>query len=893
MSCCDPVQSVIGRIASPIANGFTITGNLRLAVSILLAGQSMMLGLAINLSPPDPETLRVLQFAVLLATLAVVGLLIGPVARSAVVELRQKRVTLDALFLTGMLGAAGASIQSLITGQGPIYFEVISVLFVVSAVGKRMTDRSRSDALKAIRTWSERLATCRVIGIDGHLNPSEVSAVNVGGLVAVSPGETIAVDGEIVLGEGFIQDTPMSGEPFARVCGPGDRVLAGSFSLDAAFHVRAIRAGTERQVDTLLAAVERVCRETAPAQVRADRMARLLFPFVAMVALATFAFWTWNATWQTGLFRSLSVLLVACPCALGLATPLALWSAIGRLAERGLLVQHADFVERMARVDRVIFDKTGTLTDDECGLVGLATVSDGTDRERLLSSVAAVQTLSDHPFARAFSGVINDVDSSTVRVVSIRNVPGCGVEAAIVGPDGNQSILRLGRPEWFGQLDREESIALARQLPVVSGVRVDIELGGHLAAIALVSNPLRASAAESIKSLRQLDLPVEVMTGDSKARDAAALVSDIRVGLLPTDKLQAVEEIVRQRGRPLFVGDGMNDAGALAAAHAGIALGRADGLAAASAMATMFHGDLNVIPWAILVCRRATMILRFNLIWAISYNILGISLAAGGLLHPVAAAIIMVLSSLGVVLFSLSTGRQGSAYDCDLKAKSTSSSDSVGRAKLLAIGHGCSLAMQGLFLAWLARSSWPFAVMLVSVFSLVGWRMAAAWFRNMRISHWLDMSFGMLTFGNLGMVLGWWVDTAFGTSTSNSCLCETFFLDFNWHTVTSHTGMLTGMLFAGTLAMKFAGRRSLPRGWICPFSMFTGGNAGMVLGMLVGGYYVGDMFGAQGSWNVLTGFAGMTIGMLPGMLIGHALTMQLIRWFQRLEAGDEFPLPRL
>ena len=893
MSCCDPGLSVAGRHFSPVADGFTITSNLRLAVSILLASQSMMLGLAINLSPPDPETLRLLQATVLSATLAVVGLLGGPLARSAIVELWRGRVTLDALFLTGILGAMGASLQSLVTGQGPIYLEIISVLFVVSALGKRITDRSRSDALTAIRTWSERLATCRVIGVGGNRITSNVSAVNVGDVVAVSPGETVAVDGEIVLGEGFIQDTPVSGEPFARVYGPGDRVLAGSFSLDGAFHVRALNAGTQRQVDTLLAAVERVCRETAPAQARADRLARLLFPLVSTIALATLAFWTWNATWQTGLFHALSVLLVACPCALGLATPLAIWSAIGRLAERGLLVQRADFVERMASVDRVIFDKTGTLTDDECGLVGLVTASSGADRERLLSWIAAVQTLSDHPISRAFSGVVNDVESSAVRIISIRNVPGCGVEATIAGPDGNANILRLGRPEWFGQLDREESVQLARELPVVSGVRIDIELQGQLAAIGLVSNPLRASAADSIKSLQQLDLPVEVMTGDSKAREAATLVTDIRVGLLPTDKLKAVEEIVRQRGRPLFVGDGMNDAGALASAHAGIALGRADGLAAASAMATMIHGDLSVIPWAIVVCRRATMILRFNLIWAITYNILGISLAAGGLLHPVAAAIIMVLSSFGVVLFSLSIGRQNSAYDLDLNAKPTSPSDPLGRTKLLVIGHGCSFAMQGLFLAWLSKSSWPATLILISLFSLVGWRMANAWFLNKSISHWLDMSFGMLTFGNLGMVSGWWVDTAFGTSTSNSCPCETFFIDFNWHSVTSHTGMLVGMLIAGTLAMAFAGRRSLPRGWTCPSAMLTGGNAGMLLGMLVGGHYVGDAFGLQGSWHVLTGFAGMTIGMLPGMLIGHALTMQLFQLFQRIEAGDEFLLPRL
>ena len=880
MSCCDPSLSATGRNALPIAEGFTIASNIRLAVSILLAGQSMMLGLAINLSPPDAETLRLLQAAVLLATLAVIALLGGPLARSAVVELQRRKLTLDALFLTGILGATGASIQSLVTGRGPIYFEVVSVLFVVSTLGKRITDRSRRDALQAIRTWSERLATCRIIGVGGILIPSAVSTIRVGDVVAVSPGETVAVDGEVVLGAGLIQDTPVSGEPFARVCGPGDRVLAGSFSLDAAFHVRALSAGTARQVDTLLTAVERVCGETAPAQARADQLARLLFPFVVTVALATFAYWSWNVTWQTGLFHALSVLLVACPCALGLATPLALWSTMGRLAERGLVAQRADFVERLARIDRVIFDKTGTLTDNECGLAGLATASDGAERVQLLSWIAAVETLSDHPFARAFSNLTHDSAPSTVRVLSIRNIPGCGIEAAIDCTNSKSKNLRLGRPEWFGSIDRDESVALARQLPVASGVRVDIELDGQLVAIALLSNPLRASAAIAIQSLRELDLPVEVMTGDTSAREAATLVNDIQVGQLPIDKLRAVETIVRDGGRPLFVGDGMNDAGALAAAHAGISLGPTDGLAAASAMATLLHGDLNVLPWAIVLCRRATIVLRFNLWWAISYNLVGMSLAAAGLLHPVAAAIIMVLSSLGVVLFSLSTGRQDSSYNNGLQAKPAATSHRMGRAKLLAIGHGCALAFQGFVLAWLANSSWPFAVVLVGAFSFVGWRAAVAWFRNVDITHWIDMSFGMLTFGNLGMVIGWWLDAASKTSADTSCLCETLFLDLSWRTATSHFGMYFGMLIAGSFAMAFAGRRPMPREWNCPVAMFTGGNAGMVLGMLIGGRCLAAMIGPSGSWQVLTGYFGMTSGMLVGMLVGHGLTLQLFQWIQ-------------
>jgi cation transport ATPase len=295
---------------------------MRLALSLLLAGQSMMLGLAINLSPPEPDALRLLQGGVLLATLAVVGLLGWPLARSAWEELRQRRVTLEALFITGMLGATGASLQSFVTGQGPIYFEVVSVLLVVYTLGRRVTARNRDSALNAVRAWSQRLATCRLIDGAGELYQAAVSSVRPGDMVAVGPGETVTVDGEIVRGEGFIQDTPVSGEPFARVCRPGDRVLAGSISLDAGFELRALCLGNGRQVDRLLAAVASACQQSAPAQARANRLAQLLFPIVITTALATFAFWTLRAGWHVGLFNALSVLLVACPCALGLATPL-------------------------------------------------------------------------------------------------------------------------------------------------------------------------------------------------------------------------------------------------------------------------------------------------------------------------------------------------------------------------------------------------------------------------------------------------------------------------------------------------------------------------------------------------------------------------------------------
>jgi len=859
-----------------------VKGDLRFAVALLLAGQSMMLGLAINLSPPEPETLRLLQTIVLIATLAVVGLLGWPLARSACEEFRRRRVTLEALFVTGMLGATAASLQSFVSGEGPIYFEIVSVLLVVYTLGRRVTAQNRDRTLNAVRAWSQRLATCRLIDLAGELHQVAVSSVRQGDMVAVGPGETVTVDGEIVRGKGFIQDTPVSGEPFARVCRPGDRVLAGSISLDAGFELRALCLGNGRQVDTLLAAVASACQKSAPAQARANQLAQLLFPIVITTALATFAFWTLRAGWHVGLFNALSVLLVACPCALGLATPLALWSAIGRLAERGLVVTRADFVERLAGVDRVVFDKTGTLTENSCGLIGITTASEGAERVRLLSWIAAVQVMSDHPVARAFTKLSREHNPGAVQVLSIRNVAGLGVEAIIETEAGEKHFLRLGRPEWFGRLERSEAEALSRQLPVASGMRVDVELNGQLAAVALVSDRLRDSAADAIKTLKNMNLAVQVMTGDSQGREAAELVPDIQASLLPAEKLRAVEEMTRSGVHPLFVGDGMNDAGALAAAHAGVALDPSDGLAAASAMATLHHGDLRVIPWAIGICRRATTIIHLNLLWAVAYNLLGIILAALGLLHPVAAALIMMISSLGVVWFSSHAGATDPMCECSKWPASPRTSKRVGRVKILSAGHGLAFALQGVFLSLLAGTSLQVATILVSVFCLGGWRLAIAWSRAARIPHWIDMLVGMLTFGNLGMVFGWWADVTFIATSDGSCPCESLVQKLSLSSILPHAGMLTGMLIAGSVAMAYCGRQPVSRDWSCCLAMFGGGNMGMIAGMLGGGRCATLIAGPQGMSLVLPAFVGMTLGMLLGMLGGHILAIAFIQQLSRV-----------
>ena len=308
-----------------------------------------------------------------------------------------------------------------------------------------------------------------------------------GDCIRVRPGETIPVDGIIREGVGFLSEAPVSGEPFAVVRRPGDRALAGMASYDASLLIEATAAGTARQIDRLLQTVEEARGASTPIQRQADRLGRIFVPVIMATAIATFTAWLYLSGWQAALFNSMSVLLVACPCALGLTTPIVLWSALNRLAERGFVVHSGVLIERLSQVDSVFFDKTGTLTDDRFALIDIATFVEGADRAALLGWLAQIEEQSNHPIARPFAQLPRDfAPGAEPRVVALNVVPGFGLEATIEA-DGVLHRVRAGRPEWIGAPPEVESPLLARMLASGSQRRIDFEIDGRLAAIALVA----------------------------------------------------------------------------------------------------------------------------------------------------------------------------------------------------------------------------------------------------------------------------------------------------------------------------------------------------------------------------------------------------------------------
>ncbi len=620
---------------------------LKIGIGAALAGQTMVLGLAVNLTGPTGGARLGFHLALIALTAGVLALLGWPLLRNAAESVRERRITIELLFLTGVIGAFGASLLASITGRGPVFYEVVAVLLTVYGAGQTLKARAKDQAFREARRLRQTFATARRLRADGRAETIAVERVRGGDRLRILPGEGIPADGHIEHGEAFVRETPLTGEPHPVVRRAGDPVFAGSHAVDGVLIVVATRAGNRRRLDELLTAVESAAERPSRLEAQADRMVRWFLPLVLLVALATFAFWSLRASWSVGFMNAMAVLLVACPCAMGLATPAGIWNALAALSARGLVVRDAEFIGRLATITRIAFDKTGTLSDEHVALVDVATAGSGPDRARLLSLVRAAQAVSPHPLARAFlAHGPEPVEPNPVQI-NVRTVSGCGLEAHGCGAEGTPFRLRIGTREWLTAPTDE--IPLLASLHHLEGDRlVYLELDGRLAGIAALRERLRASAPEAVAQLRALGLHVSILTGDRAERATGLGLDEVAAGLTPEAKAARIHHWQQGGEQVAFVGDGVNDAPALSAAAAGIALAHGAELAVATAGATLHGNDLRTLTWAVILSRRVVRTIRTNLLFAASYNLVGIALAASGWLHPVAAALLMVGSSATV-----------------------------------------------------------------------------------------------------------------------------------------------------------------------------------------------------------------------------------------------------
>ncbi|MBJ6645988.1 heavy metal translocating P-type ATPase [Streptomyces sp. BSE7F] len=640
----------------------------RLVVSALLSLPVVLLAMVPSLQFDNWQWLSL----TLAAPVVVWGA--APFHRAAWTNLRHGAATMDTLVSVGTLAAFGWSLWALFLGDAGepgmrhpfeltvsradgasmIYLEVAAGVTTFILLGRYLEVRSKRQAGAALRALMELGAKDVTVLRDGREVRVPAERLTVGDRFVVRPGEKIATDGTVVEGSSAVDASMLTGESVPVDVTVGDTVTGATVNAGGRLVVEATRIGADTQLARMAQLVEDAQTGKAQVQRLADRIAGVFVPVVLLIAAATFGLWLGNTGDTVAAFTAaVAVLIIACPCALGLATPTALMVGTGRGAQLGILIKGPEVLESTRRVDTVVLDKTGTVTTGRMSLRAVH-AADGTDERELLRLTGALEHASEHPVARAVAAGAEERVGTLPEVERFDNVPGRGVRGRVEGRE-----VVVGRlPEVFGELPPE----LAR-------AKEDAERAGHTAVVAgwdgtargvlAVADTVKETSAEAVRELRALGLTPVLLTGDNRAVAEAVArtvgIDEDRViaEVLPEDKADVVRRLQDEGRSVAMVGDGVNDAAALAVADLGLALGTGTDAAIEAGDLTLVRGDLKVAADAIRLSRRTLSTIKGNLVWAFGYNVAALPLAAAGLLNPMIAGAAMAFSSVFVVTNSL------------------------------------------------------------------------------------------------------------------------------------------------------------------------------------------------------------------------------------------------
>jgi Cu+-exporting ATPase len=531
-----------------------------------------------------------------------------------------------------------------------VYFDTAAVVIALILLGRWLESGAKSNASSAIRRLV-RLApkiAHRVSPMD-HSNviDVEIEFVRHGDLLLVKPGESVPVDGVVIEGASTVDESMMTGESVPVEKYIESEVIGGTINANGSFVMRAEGIGDETMLAQIVRTVEEAQSSKAPVQRLADAIAGVFVPVVMVISALTLVGWFFigDANMAHALVNAVAVLVIACPCAMGLAVPTAIIAATGRGAERGILIRNAEALERAGSVDVVVFDKTGTLTHGKPGVVDLATFN-GYDPDEVVRLAASVEALSEHPIAGSIvrHAKSNEIDLATVQ--EFRAAAGMGVYGIV---DGHQVFV--GRRS---AIPGAESVDYTE--PAGSSA-IWVEIDTVVAGVFAVADTLKFGAREAIDRLRAMGIESVMLTGDSRnvanSIAAATGISRVVAEVLPTEKGDVIRELQREGKKVAMVGDGVNDAPALALADVSIAMATGTDIAISVSDITLIGGDIERVPMAIALSRRTVRVIRQNLFWAFIYNVIGIPLAALGFLSPILAGAAMAMSSVSVVSNSL------------------------------------------------------------------------------------------------------------------------------------------------------------------------------------------------------------------------------------------------
>ncbi len=549
-------------------------------------------------------------------------------------------------------------------GAVAVYFEAAAVITVLVLLGQVLELRARektSGAIKALLGLAPKTAV--KVGSGGADETVEVEAIQVGDLLRVRPGEKIPVDGKLVEGKGNVDESMVTGEPVPVAKAVDSQVTAGTLNQTGGFVMIAEKVGADTLLSQIVHMVAAAQRSRAPIQRMADQVAGWFVPVVIAVALLTFGAWfVWGPSpaFSYALIAAVAVLIIACPCALGLATPMSIMVGVGRGAQSGVLIRDAEALERMEKVDTLVVDKTGTLTEGRPKVVKVQPLN-GFEANDVLQKLASVERASEHPLAAAIVADALELKLTLSPVTDFDSPVGKGVIGVV---DGVQVVCGSAKFLAEHAIDVGAADQEAEPIRAKAATVIFVGIGGRLAGFVGIADPIKASTAQAIASLRSNNIRVVMLTGDGKTTAQAVArelgIDEIVAEVLPEDKASVVQRLKREGRVVAMAGDGVNDAPALAAADVGIAMGTGTDVAMESSGITLLQGDLMGIVKARQLSQATMSNIRLNLWFAFGYNVLGIPIAAGLLypffgilLSPVVAAAAMALSSVSVIANSL------------------------------------------------------------------------------------------------------------------------------------------------------------------------------------------------------------------------------------------------
>jgi len=667
--------------AAPAEDPELVSLRARLLVSALLALPVILLSMVPALQFDNWQWLSL----TLAAPVVVWGGL--PFHKAALTNARHGAATMDTLVSVGTLAAFGWSLWALffgdagmpgmhdefrltvsrMDGASTIYLEVAAGVVAFILLGRYLEARSKRRAGAALRALMELGAKDVAVLRDGREVRVPVAQLTVGDRFVVRPGEKIATDGTVVEGSSAVDASMLTGESVPVDVTVGSSVTGATVNAGGRLVVEATRVGADTQLARMARLVEDAQNGKAEVQRLADRISGIFVPVVLLIALGTFGVWLAVTSDAVAAFTAaVAVLIIACPCALGLATPTALMVGTGRGAQLGILIKGPEVLESTRRVDTVVLDKTGTVTTGRMKLQEVYVV-DGAAEKEVLRLAGALEHASEHPIAQAITAGAQERAGAFPEVERFENVPGLGVRGRVGGhdvtvgrllpggtnllPDGRQDSLPDALPE---ELARAKSAAEAEGRTAVVVARDGVALG-----VLTVSDAIKETSAEAVRALRALGLTPVLLTGDNRtvaqavARAVGIDSADVVAEVLPEDKVAVVKRLQGEGRTVAMVGDGVNDAAALATADLGLAMGTGTDAAIEASDLTLVRGDLRVAADAIRLSRRTLATIKGNLVWAFGYNVAALPLAAAGLLNPMIAGAAMAFSSVFVVTNSL------------------------------------------------------------------------------------------------------------------------------------------------------------------------------------------------------------------------------------------------